>query len=50
MDSETKNLVRELSEKVRQLKDRVAELEEANLALLGELIKKKTDSDYLPAA
>jgi len=50
MDPETQSMVRELSEKVRRLKDRVAELEEVNLALTGELIKKNTDPDYLPAA
>ena len=50
MDNETQDMVRKLSEQVRQLKDRVAELEEVNLALTGELIKKNTDSDYLPAA
>ena len=49
MDVVTENLVKEQAEDIRRRKDRVAELEEVNMALLGELINKGMEPDYLAA-
>ena len=49
MDPETESLVKTLSDQIEALKSRVAELEEVNLALTGELVKKNSDPDYFPA-
>ena len=47
MDTETKELVADLTKQVEELKDQVSEKDVVIAVLTGELIKKRVDPDYL---
>ena len=48
IDQATENLVKTQVEEIRQLKERVARLEESKKALTGQLVEKNMNPDFFP--